>query len=96
MTHYGNITTYDTGNGTGTIKPETGGEPLPFGKDDLKPNAPQPEQGQRFSYETKQAAGTYSATRLRQQEQDEGRKGNGSIKGGRKDEQRRQAESQQG
>ena len=94
MTTFGKISAYDTGNGKGTIKPEAGGEPLPFGKDDLEKSASQPQQGQRFSCETRQAGGTHTATNLRQQEQkqeqasapDEGRKG----------EQRKQAENQQG
>lgn len=70
MTKYGNIKSYDTGKGSGTIAPEQGGEVLNFGKSDLQQEASTPKTGQRFSYETKQAdGGKQSATNLRQQEQ---------------------------
>ena len=54
MSHFGNIKTYDTGKGSGTISPEKGGEPLAFVKADLHKDAAAPEQGQRFGYETRQ------------------------------------------
>ena len=57
MSHFGNITTYDTGKGSGPISPEKGGEPLAFVKADLHKDAAAPEQGQRFGYETRQVDG---------------------------------------
>ena len=70
MTKYGNIRSYDSGKGSGTIAPEQGGAVLDFGKSDLQQEASTPKSGQRFSYEIKQAdGGKECATNLRQQEQ---------------------------
>lgn len=70
MTKYGNIKSYETNKGSGTISPEQGGEALNFGKSDLQQEASTPRSGQRFSYERIQVdGGMVSATNLRQQEQ---------------------------
>lgn len=70
MTNYGKIKSYDSGKGSGTITPENGGDALDFGKSDLQQQAAEPEQGQRFGYDTKQAdGGKTHATNLRQHEQ---------------------------
>ena len=61
MTHFGTIKSYDSGKGSGTITPEKGGDA--------------PEQGQRWGYETRQVdGGKPSATNLRRQEQEQGKK----------------------
>ncbi|MBX7492850.1 cold-shock protein [Qipengyuania sp. 1NDW9] len=87
MTKYGNIRSYDTGKGSGTIAPEQGGAVLEFGKSDLQQEASTPKSGERFSYETKQVdGGKECATNLRQQEQ--------AVRQGGK--QREQARQQQG
>ena len=83
MTQYGQIKSYDSGKGHGTITPEKGGEVLDFRKADLQQEAAEPKSGQRFGYETKKVAGSKDcATNLRQQEQG--------------DSQREQASKQQG
>lgn len=72
MTHFGQIRTYDSGKGSGTIAPEGGGEPLAFGKDDLQKQAAEPRQGQRWGYDTRQAVGGKAcATNLRRQEHEQ-------------------------
>lgn len=87
MTKYGNIKSYDTSKGSGTIAPEQGGEVLNFGKSDLQQEASAPRSGQRFSYERKQVdGGMVTATNLRQQGQAVRQDGK----------QRDQAEKQQG
>ena len=89
MTNYGQIKSYDSGKGHGTIAPEKGGEVLDFRKADLQQEAAEPKSGQRFGYETKKVAGNKDcATNLRQQEQGEGH--------GKQDDQRKQASKQQG
>ena len=73
MTNYGQIKSYDSGKGHGTIAPEKGGEVLDFRKADLQQEAAEPKSGQRFGYETKKVAGNKDcATNLRQQEQGDG------------------------
>jgi cold shock protein len=68
MTHYGKIHSYDTGKGSGMITPEKGGDALAFSKADLKGDAAEPKQGQRFGYETKQVSGAKAqATNLEPQ-----------------------------
>ncbi|EDL50057.1 cold-shock protein [Erythrobacter sp. SD-21] len=70
MTHFGTIKRYDSSTGNGSIAPEKGGNVLDFGKADLQQEASEPESGQRFSYETKQAdGGKQRAVNLQQQEQ---------------------------
>lgn len=88
MTKYGNIKSYDTSKGSGTIAPEQGGEVLNFGKFDLQQEASTPKSGQRFSYERRKQVdgGMVTATNLRQQEQAVRQNGK----------QRDQAEQQQG
>ena len=89
MTHYGTIKNYDSGKGSGSIAPEKGGDALKFGKSDLQQEASEPETGQRFSYDTRQAdGGSNYATNLRQQEQEQGKGSQGT--------QRIQAGKQQG
>ena len=70
MAQYGQIKSYDSGKGSGTITPEKGGDALDFQKSDLQQQAAEPKAGERFSYETKKVAGNNDcATNLRQQEQ---------------------------
>lgn len=70
MTLYGQIKSYDSGKGSGSIAPEAGGEVLEFGKSDLQQEASMPRSGQRYSYDTEQAGGGENrAVNLRQQEQ---------------------------
>ena len=89
MAQYGQIKTYDSGKGHGTITAEKGGDTLKFQKSDLQQEAAEPKSGERFSYETKKVAGDNdAATNLRQQEQGED--------DGNKDPQREQASKQQG
>lgn len=57
MTQYGKIHSYDTAKGAGMIKPEKGGDALPFAKADLQQQAEVPKADQRFGYETKQGEG---------------------------------------
>lgn len=72
MTNFGTIKAYDSGNGSGTIAPEQGGEPLHFGKNDVQQRAAEPQQGQRYGYDTKQAGGgKVHATNLRQHDREE-------------------------
>lgn len=55
MTEYGKIASYDSGKGTGTIKPERGGDVLPFRKASLQQQAQEPKQDQRFGFDVKSA-----------------------------------------
>lgn len=57
MTHYGEIKSYDSGKGAGTISPEKGGNVLPFGKSDLQQESQAPKAGDRYGYETNQVDG---------------------------------------
>lgn len=71
MTNYGKIKSYDTAKGSGTITPEKGGEPLAFVKADLQQEAAEPQQGQRFGYDTKQAdGGKHHAVNLQMEQGD--------------------------
>ena len=56
MTQYGKITHYDARLGTGTIKPEQGGDPLPFDRTGLQPQAQEPRSDQLYTYETQMGA----------------------------------------
>ncbi len=78
MTHYGKIKSYDTANGSGTIIPEKGGEPLAFVKADLQQQASEPKQGERFGYDTKQADGGKTHAVNLQMEQGESGQDNAS------------------
>jgi CspA family cold shock protein len=53
MKYFGTVNSFDTDNGRGTIKPETGGDALRFEKSafawDI--NATPPTTGQRLSYD---------------------------------------------
>jgi cold shock protein len=57
MTQYGKIHSYDTAKGAGMIKPEKGGDALPFQKADLQQQAEVPKADQRYGYDTKQDNG---------------------------------------
>lgn len=57
MTQYGKIHSYDTAKGAGMIKPEKGGDALPFHKADLQQQAEVPMAEQRYGYDTKQDNG---------------------------------------
>ena len=57
MTQYGKIHSYDATKGAGMIKPEKGGDALPFAKADLQQQAQVPQAEQRFGYDTKQDNG---------------------------------------
>ena len=57
MTQYGKIHSYDAAKGAGMIKPEKGGDALPFAKADLQQQAEVPKADQRFGYDTKQGEG---------------------------------------
>lgn len=57
MTQYGKIHSYDAAKGAGMIKPEKGGDALPFAKADLQQQAQVPKAEQRYGYETKQGDG---------------------------------------
>ena len=57
MTQYGKIHSYDAAKGAGMIKPEKGGDALPFAKADLQQEAEMPKADQRFGYDTKQGEG---------------------------------------
>ena len=92
MTNFGTIKSYDSGNGNGTIAPEHGGEPLHLGQNDVQQRAAEPQQGQRYGYDTKQAGGgKVHATNLRQQRHNEE---NGQAEAG--DPQAQQAMQQMG
>ncbi len=72
MTRIGTIDSYDSETGSGTIQPEQGGAALRFLKTDLKhqQQAAEPQQGQRFSYDTRPSeGGGPCATNLCQHEQ---------------------------
>ena len=71
MTHFGQIKSYDSGKGTGTISPEKGGNVLPFGKSDLQRESQAPKVGDRYGYETNQVDGQdIRAVDLQQQQDD--------------------------
>ena len=53
MTNFGNIKSYDSGKGRGTIIPEQGGDALPFRKSDLQQQAQEPKLDQRYGYDVK-------------------------------------------
>lgn len=55
MTDFGNIKSYDSGKGRGTIVPEKGGDALPFRKSDLQQQAQEPKQDQIYGYDVKSA-----------------------------------------
>lgn len=68
MTDFGNIKSYDSGKGVGTIAPEKGGDALPFRKSDLQQQAQEPKQDQRYGYDVKSANdGKRYAINLQQQ-----------------------------
>lgn len=68
MTEFGKIASYDSGKGTGTISPESGGDVLPFRKASLQQQAQEPKQDQRFGYEVKSSEnGKRYADNLQQQ-----------------------------
>jgi CspA family cold shock protein len=56
MTQYGKITHYDAQQGTGTIAPEQGGDPLPFDRTGLQQQAQEPRSDQLYTYETQMGA----------------------------------------
>ncbi|OCC25670.1 hypothetical protein MB02_01250 [Croceicoccus estronivorus] len=51
MTDFGNIKSYDTGRGKGTITPEQGGDALPFRRSDLQQKTGEPKLDQRYGYD---------------------------------------------
>ena len=55
MTEFGQIQSYDSGNGRGTISPEKGGDALPFRKSDMQQQSQEPQQDQRYGYDVKDA-----------------------------------------
>lgn len=68
MTEYGQIASYDSGKGTGTIKRESGGDVLPFRKASLQQQAQEPKQDQRFGFDVKSTDnGTRYADNLQRQ-----------------------------
>lgn len=71
MTHYGNIKSYDSSAGTGSITPEKGGEALRFKKSGLQQEAEMPKVDQRFSYETSEVDGGKKHAVNLQHQQDE-------------------------
>jgi CspA family cold shock protein len=71
MTHYGKIHSYDAAKGAGMIKPEKGGDALPFHKADLQQQAEVPKADQRYGYETKQVDGGKSQAINLQMEQED-------------------------
>lgn len=71
MTQYGKIHSYDAAKGAGMIKPEKGGDALPFAKADLQMQAEVPKADQRFGYDTKQGEGGKSHATNLQMEQGE-------------------------
>lgn len=56
MAQYGKITHYDARQGTGTIAPEQGGDPLPFDTSGLQQQAQEPRSDQLYTYETQMGA----------------------------------------
>lgn len=56
MAQYGKITHYDARQGTGTIAPESGGDPLPFDRTGLQQQAQEPRSDQLYTYETQMGA----------------------------------------
>ena len=54
---HGQIKSYASTKGVGTITPEKGGEALDFAKADLKEEGQEPQADQRYGYETKQVDG---------------------------------------
>ena len=52
MPYFGKIKHYDSWRGTGAILPSQGGEPLPFGKDDLLREGKRPLVDEEYSFET--------------------------------------------
>lgn len=71
MTHFGNIKSYDSSKGAGTISPEKGGNVLPFGKSDLQRESQVPKIGDRYGYQTNQVDGRDTRTvNLQQQQSD--------------------------
>ena len=57
MTHFGEIKSYHSGEGVGTISPERGGDVLPFVKSDLLHESQIPKAGDRYGFETNQVDG---------------------------------------
>ncbi|WP_338242500.1 cold-shock protein [Aurantiacibacter hainanensis] len=68
MPQFGNIKSYNTEKGAGTIIPEEGGDALPFKKADLQQQAQTPSLDERYSYETVEVdGGNKRAVDLQQQ-----------------------------
>lgn len=57
MPYFGKIKSYDSGLGKGTIQPNRGGVPLPFGKADLRRESRQPLVEEPYSFETVEVDG---------------------------------------
>ncbi len=57
MTQFGKIQSYDSGLGEGWIIPNRGGDPLPFGKADLRRESQQPHVDQAYSFTPADADG---------------------------------------
>ena len=72
MTHYGKIKSYDSSSGTGSIKPEKGGDALRFKKADLQQEDQMPKVDDRFRYETGEVDGGKKCAVNLQHQQDEG------------------------
>lgn len=69
MTMHGQIKSYDSTKGVGTITPEKGGEALAFVRADLQEESQEPKANQRYSYETTQVdGGKTSAVNLKMQQ----------------------------
>ena len=83
MTDYGKIASYDSSKGSGTIKPESGGDALPFRKSSLQQQAQEPKQDQRFGFDVKSADnGKRYADNLQQQGDGESRQDQASNQPG--------------
>ena len=82
MTQYGKITHYDARLGTGTIKPEQGGDPLPFDQAGLQQQAQQPRSDQLYTYETQMGAdGRAQAINLQMEQSENARQHSASEHG---------------
>ena len=77
MTQYGKIHSYDTNKGAGMIKPDKGGDALPFQKADLQQQAEVPMADQRYGYDTRQGDGGKSRAINLQMEQGDNDSGSG-------------------
>ncbi len=68
MTYFGNIKSYDSAAGAGTISPENGGDALPFKRADLQQEAQEPKVDERYGYDTVEINGADKrAVNLQQQ-----------------------------